>query len=187
MWKKTRPKGGRYITVYSDRHMPKTVLDSESWPLNASNNENPNRNVITYSTGFLSSRPNWVTHTPSPARECCSFPPFGAWERDTLACGGGGGGPDSDEGTDTLALYICTLYYNPSTTYIIKGTLGICGVWESWHTRSRQDWHVDIKKENECSRADFLMGWWQEKMDKSIESFSLQPHGSGSVSASAPA
>jgi hypothetical protein len=72
-------------------------------------------------------------------------------------CGGGGGGPSSYEGTNTLALYICTLYYNPSTTYIIKGTLGICAESESRNTQG-QDWHFDIKKGNECSRADFLMG-----------------------------
>jgi hypothetical protein len=56
--------------------------------------------------GILSSRPNWVPPTPSPTRECCSSPPFGSKGADTLACGRGVGGPDSDEGTDTLVLYV---------------------------------------------------------------------------------
>ncbi len=37
--------------------------------------------------------------------------PFGFKGGDTLACGGGGGGPNS-EGRHTLVLYV---YYNPST------------------------------------------------------------------------
>jgi hypothetical protein len=53
--------------------------------------------------------------TPSPARECCSSPLWvqGKGEThslageggDTLACGEGVGGPNSDEGTDTLVWY----------------------------------------------------------------------------------
>ncbi len=41
-------------------------------------------------------------HTPAPAGECA--PPFGSGGGDTLACGRGGGGPNSDEGTDTMVL-----------------------------------------------------------------------------------
>jgi hypothetical protein len=50
--------------------------------------------------GFLPSRPNWVPPNPSPARECCSSPLGVQGGRDTLVCKGGG--PNSDEGTDTL-------------------------------------------------------------------------------------
>ncbi len=63
------------------------------------------------SAGFLSSRENWVPPTPSPAREIAS-PPFGSKGGDTLACGGGVGGSNSDEETDSLELYV---YNNPST------------------------------------------------------------------------
>jgi hypothetical protein len=42
--------------------------------------------------GFLSSRPNWVPPTPSPARVCCSSPLLGPRGVDTLACGGRSGG-----------------------------------------------------------------------------------------------
>ncbi len=47
-------------------------------------------------------------------------PPLGLRGRDTLPCGEGGGGPNSDEGTDTLVLYV---YYNPSTLYKIRHCL----------------------------------------------------------------
>ncbi len=52
--------------------------------------------------GFLSSRPNWLP----PHRECLPPPPFGSslW-------GEGARGANSDEGRDTLVLYV---YYNPS-------------------------------------------------------------------------
>jgi hypothetical protein len=39
--------------------------------------------------------------TPSPAGDC---PPFGSGWGYTLACGRVGGGPNSDEGTDTVVL-----------------------------------------------------------------------------------
>ncbi len=54
---------------------------------------------------FFSSRPNWVSPTPSPAGESVP-PPFGSGgELYTLAGGrGGGGDPTSDEGTDTVVL-----------------------------------------------------------------------------------
>jgi hypothetical protein len=53
-------------------------------------------------------------HTLSPARECCSS---ALWVQGggTLACegvGAWGGGGNSDEGTDTLELYVS---YNPSS------------------------------------------------------------------------
>jgi hypothetical protein len=48
--------------------------------------------------GFLYSLPNWIP-PPVPKRG------------DTLACEGGGGGPNFDEGEDTLLLYV---YYNLS-------------------------------------------------------------------------
>jgi hypothetical protein len=61
--------------------------------------------------GFPSSRPNRVSTIPSPASDCCSHPP-GSKGADTLACErGGGGGPNSDEGTDTL-LQFMLLYYS---------------------------------------------------------------------------
>jgi hypothetical protein len=42
-----------------------------------------------------------------------ALPPFGSKVRDTLACGWGSvAGPNSEEGTDTLVLYV---YYNHST------------------------------------------------------------------------
>ncbi len=44
---------------------------------------------------------------PSPPRPQASVaPPFGSKGGDTLDYGGGGGGPSSDEGTDTLVLYV---------------------------------------------------------------------------------
>jgi hypothetical protein len=55
--------------------------------------------------------------TPSPASECGPLslePKWGGGGRgDTLAFGGGMGGPNSDTGTETLVLYVyCTI--NPS-------------------------------------------------------------------------
>jgi hypothetical protein len=51
--------------------------------------------------------------SPSPAGKC-SPPPFGSGG-DTLA-GAGVGGPNSDEGTDTVVLQV---QYNPSTLVVI--------------------------------------------------------------------
>jgi hypothetical protein len=59
--------------------------------------------------GFFSSRPNWAHH-PLTRRRVCP-PPFGSEGRDTLACELGG--PNSDEGTDTVVLLVymyCVLY-----------------------------------------------------------------------------
>ena len=76
--------------------------------------------------GFLSSRPNWVPPPPCPQASITPPTPFGSKKRDTLACGGGVGGPNSDEGTDTLVLYV---YYNPSricplhSSYVAPSTL----------------------------------------------------------------
>ncbi len=57
-------------------------------------------------SGFLSNSPNWVPPPPplSSARQHCSSPSLGPSKGgDTLACGGRGG-PNSDDGTDTLVL-----------------------------------------------------------------------------------
>jgi hypothetical protein len=51
--------------------------------------------------GLFSSRPNWDSPNPSPAGEC--VPPFGSGGTHSLA-GEGVGGPNSDEGTDTVVL-----------------------------------------------------------------------------------
>jgi hypothetical protein len=63
--------------------------------------------------GFLSSRPNWIPLTTSTASEC--YPPsFGSkGETHSLAGEGVGGGPNSNEGTDTL------VYYNLSLVFIL--------------------------------------------------------------------
>jgi hypothetical protein len=50
--------------------------------------------------------------TPSPTRECCSPPPVEPRGETHSLAGEGVGGPNSDEGTATLVLYV---YYNPST------------------------------------------------------------------------
>jgi hypothetical protein len=61
--------------------------------------------------------------TPSPARDCCSSPPLGPWRKtQSQLAGEGGGGPNSDEGKDTLVLYV---YYSPCTvlphpTYLVS-------------------------------------------------------------------
>jgi hypothetical protein len=55
--------------------------------------------------------PELGPQTPSPASECGS-PQDPSGGVDTFACGGAGGGPDSDEGTEslfTLRISICTL------------------------------------------------------------------------------
>ncbi len=48
--------------------------------------------------GFFSRRPNWNPLTPSPHPQSSVSPPL-VPGGDTLACGRGGGGPNSDEGT----------------------------------------------------------------------------------------
>jgi hypothetical protein len=60
--------------------------------------------------GFLSSRRNWGVSRPPQASVA---PPFVSKGGDTLACGEGVGGPNSDDGTDTLVLYA---NYKPSTS-----------------------------------------------------------------------
>jgi hypothetical protein len=45
--------------------------------------------------------------TPYPASECAPPPTGPKWGRDTLA--GGVGGPNTDDGTETLVLYV---YYS---------------------------------------------------------------------------
>jgi hypothetical protein len=58
-----------------------------------------------------------IGSTPHPhPSECCS--PSWVQGGNTLACGGGGeGGPNSDEGSDTWVLYVS---YNSSTAWTIK-------------------------------------------------------------------
>jgi hypothetical protein len=56
--------------------------------------------------GLFSSRPNWDSHTPSPAGECV-FPPIWFRGRGTRSLAGEGvEGPNSDEGTDALGIYV---------------------------------------------------------------------------------
>jgi hypothetical protein len=52
--------------------------------------------------------------TPSPARECCSSLSLGPRGEIHSLWGYGVGGPNSDEGTDTMVFCV---YYNPSTVY----------------------------------------------------------------------
>jgi hypothetical protein len=52
--------------------------------------------------GFLSSRQNWLS--PPSHRKRVLPPPHWFQGGDTLACGRGGGGANSDEGTDALVL-----------------------------------------------------------------------------------
>jgi hypothetical protein len=48
----------------------------------------------------------WIgSPTPSPSSECGS-PPTGPRGGATLACVGRGGGPNSDDWTDTLVLFV---------------------------------------------------------------------------------
>ncbi len=55
---------------------------------------------------------------PSPPSECCS--PLWVHGGDTRLRRKGWGGPNSDEGTDTLALFV---YYNSSTMYTLSEIL----------------------------------------------------------------
>jgi hypothetical protein len=50
--------------------------------------------------------------SPPPTTPQASVAPPRTQVGDTLACGGGRGEPSSDDGTETLVLYV---YYNPST------------------------------------------------------------------------
>ena len=65
--------------------------------------------------GFFSSCPNWVHLTPSPAREFCSFLLWVQWGRQTRLRGRGWGGPNSEEGTNTLVLYANLTMPHPPT------------------------------------------------------------------------
>jgi hypothetical protein len=60
--------------------------------------------------GFLSSRPNWVP-TPPHQQEIVA-PPIGSKGGTHSPAGKGVGGPNSDDGTDTVVLQE---YYIPST------------------------------------------------------------------------
>jgi hypothetical protein len=62
--------------------------------------------VIHRVQGFLFSRPNWVP-PPTHPQGSVAPPSFGTKGGETLACWvGSAGGPNHDEGTDTLALYV---------------------------------------------------------------------------------
>ncbi len=54
--------------------------------------------VYMQSASFLSSRPHWVPRTPSPARECCSFPLLVQGGRHTRLRGRGWGDPNPTKG-----------------------------------------------------------------------------------------
>ncbi len=73
-----------------------------------------------YRVPSFQSSPNWVPPQSLTYKRVLLSPLFGFEGGDTLACGVGGGGPNSDKGTDTLVLYV---YYNPSTLWskIFKG------------------------------------------------------------------
>jgi hypothetical protein len=69
--------------------------------------------------GFLSSRPHWVTPPcPPPHPQASVAPHFGSRGETHLLAGERGGGPNSDEGTDTPVLKIIPLRYTPSLTYM---------------------------------------------------------------------
>ncbi len=55
--------------------------------------------------GFHSSRPNWVPPSPH-SQGSVAPPPLWVQGGDTLASGGVGKGPNLDEGTDTLVLFV---------------------------------------------------------------------------------
>ncbi len=55
-----------------------------------------------------SARLSFQSSPPPPARECCS-PPLGPRGETHSLAGWGGGGDNSDEGTDTLALFVYVL------------------------------------------------------------------------------
>jgi hypothetical protein len=62
---------------------------------------------------FMYLRRNWVPPPPPPSKYMCLPPSLGSWRDSHTLAGEGVGGPDSDEGTETLELYV---YYNPSRT-----------------------------------------------------------------------
>ncbi len=80
------------------------------------------QNTVYRMPGFLSNRPNLV---PPPPQSLGSVAPplFGSKGGDTLACGEGVGGPNSDEGTGTLVLYA---YYKPLQCYESPPSRIIC-------------------------------------------------------------
>ncbi len=51
-------------------------------------------------------RPNWVPPPPQPQASAAPPPPLDPREETHSLAGEGVGGPKSDEGTDTLVLYI---------------------------------------------------------------------------------
>ncbi len=77
----------------------KDIYVPDSWVLRAQ----PEIQNVDRVLGFFSSSPNWDSPTPSPAGECV-LPSFGSGGGDTLTGGEGVGGPNSEEGTDTVVL-----------------------------------------------------------------------------------
>ncbi len=67
--------------------------------------------------GFLSSRPNWFSPPPHP-QASVAFP-FDTGGGTHSLTGEGVGGPNSDEGTDTVVLEVCIK--NPSTPPVHEG------------------------------------------------------------------
>jgi hypothetical protein len=72
--------------------------------------------------GLLSSRPNWVPPTPSPARECCSPPLWIQGGRQSHFRRGWRESISTMGHTLWYSMYTCTLQYNsnPSTTGAVK-------------------------------------------------------------------
>ncbi len=81
------------------------------------------------SANLFSRRRNWDSPNPSPAGEQPSVPHpprFRGGGGGTLACGRGGGSPNSDEGTYTVVLYIqyiCTLWLQLKRGILVTWTL----------------------------------------------------------------
>jgi hypothetical protein len=61
-------------------------------------------------------RRKWAPSTPYP-RKRVLLPLLGLRGETHSRAGEGVGGPNSDEGTDTLVLYNLYVYYNPSTFF----------------------------------------------------------------------
>ncbi len=67
-----------------------------------------------YRKEILSLQRTWVPHSLPWKRMCPPHLGHRIQGGATFASGVRGGGPNSDEGTDTLVLYV---YYNPSTVF----------------------------------------------------------------------
>ncbi len=72
----------------------------------------------------------WIG-SPHPLTTYIVLFPLWVLGRVTLAYGGGGWrGPNSDDGTDFLVLYV---YYNPSTLGCLQGTIGQLALVRGWY------------------------------------------------------